>query len=277
MASNSNLNGFHTIVLGALDPEMEAVRKLALESKLNILWASYKGMPVKYNTMYKADWPFPQKGQLWVECSPFGGKEKIQFADHHQPGDPGFEKPPEKFWEASSLGQVWKILYGNREAPAQMKIIAAADHCPKAAYSGKCPGVKSKDVIEFSTEQISLRLRIEIWEAEREISDWIKKFDNSQLENFDGNYLFRYIEQVISEDNWLLLREAGLRHGIAVLALIQMDSEIWVRVAGHATKDLINSVVACQIGIPMKNTYGNPSRGYAGGMVSSKSSFKLAA
>lgn len=54
----------NTLVLGARDPEMDAVGRVALAARLNVLWACKNGKPVAYDQMYSADWPKPQPGQL---------------------------------------------------------------------------------------------------------------------------------------------------------------------------------------------------------------------
>ena len=122
-----------TLVLGVIDPEMEAIARLAVSKRLNVLWAKKDGKPVTYSNMYQADWPEVEKGQLWVECSPLAGKETLHFVDHHYPGDPGYGRPPAEFWEASSLGQVWDAIGGGDKPPEGLRLIAATDHCPHAA------------------------------------------------------------------------------------------------------------------------------------------------
>ncbi|MDR5728945.1 MAG: hypothetical protein RB191_16135 [Terriglobia bacterium] len=75
---------------------------------------------------------------VFVECA-VTGLLADEVCDHHNEGDPGYGIPPERYLEGSSLGQVLALL--GLEATPQQRIIAAADHCLRHAYEGKCPGV----------------------------------------------------------------------------------------------------------------------------------------
>jgi hypothetical protein len=105
--------------------------------------AGLGGERVSPSTAYKADgtshYLGDQAGDLiFVECQVSGLTPKMVI-DHHRPGDPGYGMLPEKFWQASSLGQVFSLL--GLEPSEEDRIVAAADHCLSHAYRWRCPGV----------------------------------------------------------------------------------------------------------------------------------------
>lgn len=103
-------------VLGARDSEMLAIEQLlALAGEKTEFARVADGTRVNLGTAYKAVSPAPAPGQVWVECAngwptaadaPLG----VTVVDHHRDGDPGFGLPPEQFWEASSIGQVFEMI-----------------------------------------------------------------------------------------------------------------------------------------------------------------------
>jgi hypothetical protein len=139
------------LVLGASDPEMAAVSALAAECGIPTVQAMAGGRPVIPATAYQADLPSPEEGDLWVECRPHRARREgaawivgveaegldghdwsdtegalvarlvpttLWVADHHDPGDPGYGRPPAEFLAASSLGQVISALARSGQLPA---------------------------------------------------------------------------------------------------------------------------------------------------------------
>jgi len=168
-------------VLGAADPEMQAIEELLRDCGVQYAYATVGGVRVHPGNAYKADGYITPDGIdcvfadadwqgsfVLVECHISNRFPKI-VVDHHRPGDPSYGKGPSKFWRASSLGQVWRLLgslecfslgaspddgdtdaflvatYGEDNTDPHMipnaALIAAADHCLAAAYRGECPGV----------------------------------------------------------------------------------------------------------------------------------------
>ena len=94
-------------VLGAPDPEMEAIEQLLRECGEQVAYAQHQGHRVDAGSAYRCD-PVPD-GTHWVECeSP--GQVRGVVIDHHRPGDPGYGRPPAEFLPASSVGQVIAAL-----------------------------------------------------------------------------------------------------------------------------------------------------------------------
>lgn len=161
-------------VLGAPDPEMEAIERLLTEVGETVHHATADGRRVHPGSAYRAD--AVQGATHWVECAPIGGHpDGAVVIDHHRPGDPGYGRPPAEFLPASSIGQVISLLAriggtptswlragdipdpcrgaligpdcqgswwaDEARIPGDLIMVAAADHCLAAAYRGECPGV----------------------------------------------------------------------------------------------------------------------------------------
>jgi len=188
-------------VLGTSDPEMEAIESLLRECGQSVTYATIDGRRVTPAEAYKASVPYYSEriDAHGIPCDISGdepvttrrvaydGREPLRWAgativrvecswagasgpvcDHHNPGDPGYGRPPAEYWDASSIGQVvamlaarlalpssWEEYPGQMESegivrywvPASLKIVAAADHCLAAAYRGECPDVDSQQLM----------------------------------------------------------------------------------------------------------------------------------
>src|SRR5690606_35849929 len=118
-------------ILGAPDPEMQAIETLLRECGEHVAYAlDERGERVHAGNAYQAARPPVSDGQYdvvyAVECggdwfgalnvwSPYdddGGPVLTGCIriDHHRPGDPGYGRPPSEFFAASSLGQVCAVL-----------------------------------------------------------------------------------------------------------------------------------------------------------------------
>jgi len=142
-------------LLGAHDEEMKEIRDLLFRLGAEYAVALKDGHRVRRGEAYEADSatrPIPEDARLvTVECGAKGLEVDLEI-DHHFPGDPGYDAPPEKFWEGSSLGQIvadvmanlpekWDEANLSEGELLRLKMVAAADHCLGAAYAGKCPGI----------------------------------------------------------------------------------------------------------------------------------------
>lgn len=122
--SNSSLSSL-TFVLGASDPEMVAIEEIVRASGAEIFYAGIEDprtgciRRVTPGEAYRVDEflapatgqyvpPPAPEGAIWVECGP--APEGAVVCDHHRPGDAGFERGPEDFLAASSIGQVILML-----------------------------------------------------------------------------------------------------------------------------------------------------------------------
>lgn len=94
-------------ILGASDPEMEAIEALLRECGEQVTYATVGGRRVDAGSAYRAD-PVPGATN-WVECESPGQAREV-VVDHHHPGDPGYGRPPAEFLRGSSIGQVIAAL-----------------------------------------------------------------------------------------------------------------------------------------------------------------------
>ncbi len=132
-------------ILGSSDSEMTSIEALL----------AARGIGYAYATNATGGRVFPGQPMVGTSCpAPAGAKlvgvELIKptvhldvVIDHHD-SHPNAALPPERFWEASSLGQVVALLQGagyTVDVTPEMLAEAAADHCIAAAFQGKCPGV----------------------------------------------------------------------------------------------------------------------------------------
>lgn len=111
-------------VLGAPDPEMEAIERLLRSANVGLVGYAVgaDGKRVTPAGAYALGnvvaIPHPETGELqplgvsavpivlMVECSALVMATSVVRIDHHRPLDPGFGRPPAEFLPASSLGQV---------------------------------------------------------------------------------------------------------------------------------------------------------------------------
>ncbi len=147
-----------SFVLGARDPEMREIAEVLDAHKLAHAYAARGAMPVTARTAYDADGVvrLSRSGRgipmvlasdrplVFVECT-MRHRQAQQRVDHHNPGDPGYDMPPERYLEGSSLGQILRLL--DREPTPTQHLLAAADHCLTAAYQGECPGVDPNELL----------------------------------------------------------------------------------------------------------------------------------
>ena len=104
-------------ILGAPDPEMEAIEALLREQGEDVAYATVAGKRVHPGNAYKSDFSelslMDYSEIVIVECdgdrTPFGSRP-VTVIDHHRPGDPGYGRSPAEFMEASSIGQVLALL-----------------------------------------------------------------------------------------------------------------------------------------------------------------------
>lgn len=140
-------------VLGGSDSEMKHIERLVLAGGFEVVRATKNGVRVGRSYAYEVDFPRPKVGDVWVECSHYLYTKQemhslgVDIIDHHYEGDPGFGQPPDKYWEASSVGQVYTKLGVTPTYDAKM--IAAGDHCLYAAYHGMCPDLNRDEFIAY--------------------------------------------------------------------------------------------------------------------------------
>jgi len=273
-------------ILGAPDPEMAAIEELLRAHRIPVAYAAVRNCGdaetlcrVKPFEAYKAEATIPEIVKdpttqiVRVECEFVGEAASLndsKLLDHHRPGDPGYGKDPKKYWEASSLGQVLKLLYPRcNEFHENLKLVAAADHCLAAAYRGKCPGVDPDELMRWrisSRAKFQGRSEEEILrdvEAARDAIRMSRKilvhyFDPEDREDLDGKVLSyaNFLDIHVPE-----LPEAAAREGVCFVSTLQDGRTV----CQAGSPDHIKAFLDGYVVGPLRDSYGDPERGFAGG------------
>jgi hypothetical protein len=163
-------------LLGAKDPEMDRIAEVLDSQGQNFEFAMKNGERVTPATAYAAD-PVAADDYdriVYVECRPVpepkGKSSKV--IDHHREGDPGYNKGPSQYWEASSLGQLFEEL--KLTPTRQDLVLAATDHCFPAALRGECPDYTAPGARIAEEEVLNLKIE-EIAEGSGTDKDYVKQ------------------------------------------------------------------------------------------------------
>lgn len=271
-------------IVGSKDPEMDLIKELIWTAKevgmkgvAGLSHATCRGNPVHSGNAHLADGTDTRPGRgtraVFVECR-VKHVRSVRVIDHHRPGDPGFDCPPEQYWEGSSLGQTVSFLEqiatrAELEKLHQalssrwddMRMAAAADHCLGSAYQGRCPGVDPLALRYWRVISKS-RYRSEcpaaILAKVQHATSWLKTADRFTL----NDERVALVPEEVPE-----LPEASAILGTPVEYLLE-DKR-----TGRTKIGLLNASVhtirewmskrAPLLGLD--DIYGSPMRGYAGG------------
>jgi hypothetical protein len=136
-------------ILGASDPEMQAIETLLRECGEQVVYAvDARGARVAPSSAYRATDAVDEAGAVvdlagsqvyFVECAIPGVTGTV--IDHHRPGDPGYGRPPSDYFAASSIGQVVSalglaILYGYRDDAVRILADHEGGRAIEASWSG---------------------------------------------------------------------------------------------------------------------------------------------
>lgn len=153
------VRGSLRFLLGAKDAEMNEIEILLMRHKLNYAYATTDGQRVHPGNAYDADPIKAATGttMVFVECEPKNIQSFVgtmRRIDHHRPGDPGHGLPPENYWEASSIGQLYAYLNKKQQPSKAHLIVAARDHCRFKVR--QCPGVTPREVSNYGRYTMAL-------------------------------------------------------------------------------------------------------------------------
>ncbi len=145
------------VVLGSLDPEMKKTESIIKDLGIQYVYATINDWRCNPGNVYRADPIKVPKGKrlVLVECEP---KNSLDFPnlvriDHHRPDiDSAANLGPEKYLEASSIGQLCNLL--NLNITKEVRVIASSDHCFASAIQGLCPRVMPSDVVTFRVNEV---------------------------------------------------------------------------------------------------------------------------
>jgi len=247
-------------ILGAPDPEMAAVESVLHRYRQPFAYATLNGQRVYASEAYLADdmsQPLPATLQpVFVECA-VQGLERQFVIDHHRAGDPGYACVPHDYWLGSSLGQLHALL---RVPPTpDARIIAAADHCPTAAYRGECPDVLPSELRQWRISTRAERRGISFDEMERIVEASMQKLVRTKRVTVAGFQFADVTRSRIAE-----LPEASAITGIPIMNVLREagSGREKVSVLG-ASPDAIRAWMDWAQGF-LCDVYGAPHRGYAG-------------
>lgn len=254
-------------VLGAPDPEMEAIQKVLEEAGEKYVFALKNGYRVTSRTAYEAD-PIRIEEHcavVTVECrltvtTGVGGS--VKHIDHHRPGDSGYGKEPKEYWQASSIGQVLALLPSHLTTLDHM-YVAAADHCLASAYRGMCPGVEPTKLAEWRAESRSNFQKIPLFEYLEEV-----KHAKSVLRALPSQKIKSKVFKDARNREIKELPEASAQLGIPVLYSMASANGDWKEGVLSGTPEEVRVWMwwAKNRGsLPLRGVYGDPQRGYAGG------------
>ena len=262
-------------VLGAQDPEMEAIHKLLHQHGQPVLLGIADGARCHTGNAYRLDMEryLAIAGDafqiIWVEGGLKAGEPAGSIhVDHHKPGDYGFGAEPKMFWYASSIGQVWFALQTAGlvdEPPQELLLTAAADHCLGAAYQGRCPGVDPDELMRWrvtskarfqNLDPRQVLERVEYAKAALLAADVVKvTLEGQEVE-------FRDIRQPTPVPE---IPEAAARLGVNYLSgpLKSQDGRLKFTASGSpaACRAFLEVLVERE---GLKDSYGDPARGFAG-------------
>lgn len=295
------------VIFGGSDHEEQAARKIATKEGCLIATATVDGIKCHAGNTYKANgytldensvssanyFQAKEIGQpmfgmptqaIIFECNvaAAGDLEVIAQCDHHNPGDYGYGLAPDRFWEASSIGQLCALL--DVPATEYLLMVAAGDHCPTAAYKGLCPEIDVEKFKNFRIDGISTTVECPGFdpinaepsayglynnrdEVEKQIEFATKLIHLAPESQFGGVKDLRQYGKVDQ------LPEAALISGLSYMSqLPETDRDgnptgnVKVTLGGDNSPETVSNVMAWLNSLPSGESpaYGVPARGFAG-------------
>jgi hypothetical protein len=244
-------------ILGANDPEMREITRVLAEAGECFTFARQAGARVRARNAYDADGVSERlaKGAelIFIECS-VRGMTATHVLDHHHPGDPGYECAPAEYLKGSSLGQLLTFL--GKEPTALQRIICAADHCPDAAYRGKCPDVDTNAFAEWRLESKAAVKSIPVERLRELVEDEHTRLKAAERIDVAGT-LVAWLPDATDE-----APDASARYGIPFMyRQVERDGREKYGILGAPPEAIEAWMASCGL----EDVYGAPSRGYAGG------------
>lgn len=269
------------IIFGGADFEEAAARKVATEAGLIVATATVDGKKVHGGNAYQANGYTVDQGDatditgiIIFECAKKCAGENANIfvvCDHHNPDDAGYGKGPDEFFSASSLGQLMNFL--GIEPDHEQMLIAASDHCPVAAYAGKCPGITVEEFADFRITQKLAFYKNDARNAHKNTKEMLTGVIAQAKEKLLKAPEVNGVRDVRSAGHIDELPEAAMLLGTAYMASIpdtdrdqKPTGNIKVVLGGNTTPEIVTAFMEWGNSLPNKvgNAYGNPTRGFAG-------------
>lgn len=254
-------------ILGAQDPEMRAIEEVLKKYEIQFCHVAVANQRCNASNAYFADSvvsvgkdgvprPFllrPTQAVFAVECNLNGFTPAFRL-DHHNPGDAGFEMPPERYMEGSSLGQVLRYF---GEVPTDThRLLCAADHCLTAAYQGQCPDVDPGELLFMRAAwkaKMTDRSLSETMDDIIDAANWVRKH-----QGVDGTSVCLDPTQTPRE-----VAEGSAYAGIPIQYMSMSEDGRLKRMFKGGSKEQVETFMADHQAQGHR-VYGNPYRGYAG-------------
>lgn len=260
--------------LGAKDPEMDRIEEILSEHNFAFKYATINENRVHPGNAYEfyATKDEFNKNTVFVECFPSqlkGQESNYQRIDHHRSCDDGFYMPPERFWDASSIGQLYKLISMNDDNLYNDMILAAMDHCLPEALSGKLIGISVSDVLKRRIFEISKTSKISIEDVSLKIDTYKNIIAMSPIKNIGGVELHDLSKLHLGYGynlELLAAQTAASLIGVSVL-LRHGDSPIREKMTLSGVNSVDNVIIVKEHleNENFKYIYAVPARGYCGG------------
>lgn len=268
------------VIFGGADLEESFARKVAAGMGCVLATATKGGQKVVTATAYSADDFVVDSGDLAevtkvviFECSrgAAGDMNVVKVCDHHNPGDAGYGLGGDKFWQASSLGQLADFL--GAERTSELEMIAAGDHCPAEAYTGKCPGIDPEAFYNFRLGQ-----RVEFYKTTQnpKTADEVRAMIEAAKAKLLAAPMVEGVRDLRDAGKIEELPEAALSIGEAYTASLpdtdrdrQPTGNTKYVLGGHTSPEAVKRFMEWGNSLPNRvgDAYGDPVRGFAGVIV----------
>ena len=253
-------------ILGASDPEMECIQTRLERVEAHVIYATVDARRVHPGNAYRADAPELPKGIATVYAVECGWEDEganVVHIDHHRPGDPGFGRPPEEFFAASSIGQVFHALAFAGTPSHEMVLVAAADHCLGAAYRGECPGVDPDELMEW---RAASRAKFQGRSVERILEDVASAQQALRQADIITLAPDVCVRDMRCDEPVPELPEAAMRLGISyVSGPLKSPDGRWKFTMSGMPDEVRAFLEVWAPACGLVGLYGDPARGFAGG------------
>lgn len=251
-------------VLGAQDPEMDEIENLLRSRGEEVVYAEpmtadRRVRPGELASPWRIKYGRPVPDlyvlvEVVLDTSEDDLCAKVVRIDHHAPGDPGFGRPAAEAIEASSLGQVARML-GVELTPRQ-RVVAACDHNLRGAYAGEVVVVDPKDVRRFriAAQAAFRRVPEAVVEAEIEAACAALRFP-AEMHHWGAAGSVAHFDVPVPG-----LPEAGALTGLPYTAVV-VDAHGNPKTVASGDEVFIRAFMAAR-NVP--GLYGDPARGFAG-------------
>ena len=275
-------------VLGAKDPEMDRIEELLIQHGCSYGYMfvdnpndmnAYRR--VHAGNAYVGEHTYEHSKSVEADTTPIyvfiecgfetGYTKPFERIDHHRPGDPGYDMGPDEFWEASSVGQLYKFL-SLENPPEEDLLLAAMDHCLNAAMQGKCPDIDVDKLLEKKIADIGVAKEIPLAIVDGIIRHWKMVLPQLPVMNMNGTdvYMVPHTGYGYSPQ-YLCVQVVAVVQQVPILIELQNNpgEDMRYHLCGDVSPELVTYFLDEYVSdYGLTKPYGVPDRGYAGGHMS---------